>query len=47
MSTDTQQRTLTQLKDSGWGRFGGTAAVAEFTELRWVTVQSGTRHFPF
>ena len=35
------------VKDSGWGRFGGRAAVEEFTELRWVTVQAGTRHFPF
>jgi acyl-CoA reductase-like NAD-dependent aldehyde dehydrogenase len=30
-----------------WGRFGGQAAVDEFTELKWVTVQSGTRPFPF
>jgi acyl-CoA reductase-like NAD-dependent aldehyde dehydrogenase len=35
------------VKDSGWGRFGGTFAMDEFTELRWVTVQSGTRPFPF
>ncbi len=35
------------VKDSGWGRFGGRAAMDEFTELRWVTVQSGTRPFPF
>ena len=35
------------VKDSGWGRFGGTAAIEEFTDLRWVTVQSGTRPFPF
>jgi acyl-CoA reductase-like NAD-dependent aldehyde dehydrogenase len=34
-------------KDSGWGRFGGRAALDEFTELRWVTVQSGRRPFPF
>lgn len=34
-------------KDSGWGRFGSRAATEEFTELRWVTVQSGTRPFPF
>ena len=34
-------------KDSGWGRFGGQAAVKQFTELEWVTVQSGTRPFPF
>jgi hypothetical protein len=26
---------------------GGGAAVEEFTELRWVTVQSDNRHFPF
>ena len=30
-----------------WGRFGGQAAIDEFTELKWVTVQSGTRPFPF
>jgi len=34
------------VKDSGYGRFGGKAAIAEFTELRWVTVQSGHRHYP-
>ncbi|WP_460060517.1 aldehyde dehydrogenase family protein [Streptomyces sp. YKOK-I1] len=31
---------------SGWGRFGSRAALEEFTELRWVTVQSGERHYP-
>ena len=44
---DEPQMPFGGVKDSGWGRFGGTAAIAEFTELRWVTVQSGTRHFPF
>ena len=29
------------VKDSGYGRFGGKAAIAEFTELRWITIQSG------
>ena len=29
------------------GRFGGTAVVDEFTELRWVTVQRGSHPFPF
>lgn len=33
-------------KDSGYGRFGGTAAIAEFTELRWITVESH-QHYPF
>ena len=32
---------------SGWGRFGSRAALEEFTELRWITVQSGQRHYPF
>ena len=34
------------VKDSGCGRFGGTAVVDEFTELRWVTVR-GSHPFPF
>ena len=44
---DEPQMPFGGVKDSGWGRFGGTAALHEFTELRWVTVQSGTRPFPF
>ena len=35
------------VKDSGFGRFGGSAVVDEFTEVRWVTVQSGPHPFPF
>jgi acyl-CoA reductase-like NAD-dependent aldehyde dehydrogenase len=34
-------------KGSGYGRFGGKAAIAEFTELRWITIQTGPRHYPF
>jgi acyl-CoA reductase-like NAD-dependent aldehyde dehydrogenase len=44
---DEPQMPFGGVKDSGWGRFGGTFAADEFTELRWVTVQSGHRHFPF
>jgi acyl-CoA reductase-like NAD-dependent aldehyde dehydrogenase len=44
---DEPQMPFGGVKDSGWGRFGGQAAVDEFTELKWVTVQSGTRPFPF
>ena len=44
---DEPQMPFGGVKDSGWGRFGGTAAVHEFTELHWITVQAGTRHFPF
>jgi len=35
------------VKDSGYGRFGGGEAIHEFTEMRWVTVQSNGRQFPF
>jgi aldehyde dehydrogenase (NAD+) len=35
------------LKDSGWGRFGGHAALEEFTELRWISVQRTRRQYPF
>jgi vanillin dehydrogenase len=31
--------------DSGYERFGGTASIHEFTELRWTTVQRRTRKF--
>ena len=34
-------------KASGYGRFGGKAAIDEFTELRWITLQTGPRHYPF
>ncbi len=33
-------------KASGYGRFGGAAAIDEFTILRWITVQTGERHYP-
>jgi acyl-CoA reductase-like NAD-dependent aldehyde dehydrogenase len=44
---DEPQMPFGGVKDSGWGRFGATAAADEFTELRWITVQSGTHPFPF
>jgi benzaldehyde dehydrogenase (NAD) len=43
---DEPQMPFGGVKASGWGRFGGTAALEEFTELRWMTVQSGSRHYP-
>ncbi len=33
-------------KASGYGRFGGTAAINEFTDLRWITVETKPRHYP-
>ena len=34
------------IKDSGWGRFGGKAALEEFTELRWISAQSHASPVP-
>jgi len=35
------------VKNSGWGRFGGKAALEEFTELRWISMQRTPRQYPF
>ena len=43
---DEPQMPFGGVKASGFGRFGGKAAIEEFTELRWITVQHGTRHYP-
>jgi acyl-CoA reductase-like NAD-dependent aldehyde dehydrogenase len=34
------------VKGSGYGRFGGKAGIAEFTDLRWITIE-GEQHYPF
>jgi acyl-CoA reductase-like NAD-dependent aldehyde dehydrogenase len=34
-------------KGSGYGRFGGKAAVEHFTELRWITIATGRQDYPF
>jgi len=44
---DEPQMPFGGVKDSGFGRFGGTAVVDEFTEMRWITVQRGSHPFPF
>ena len=44
---DEAQMPFGGVKGSGMGRFGGRAGIAEFTELRWITVQTGERHYPF
>jgi benzaldehyde dehydrogenase (NAD) len=35
------------VKNSGIGHFGGQSGIDAFTELRWVTLQTTPRHFPF
>jgi acyl-CoA reductase-like NAD-dependent aldehyde dehydrogenase len=44
---DEPQMPFGGVKDSGWGRFGGQTVQDEFTELRWITVQSGSHPYPF
>src|SRR5262245_3539341 len=44
---DEAQMPFGGVKASGYGRFGGKAAIAEFTELRWIPLQSGPRAYPF
>jgi acyl-CoA reductase-like NAD-dependent aldehyde dehydrogenase len=43
---DEPQMPFGGVKESGIGRFGGKAGIAEFTELRWITIQTGHRHYP-
>jgi benzaldehyde dehydrogenase (NAD) len=44
---DEAQMPFGGVKGSGIGRFGGKAGIAEFTELRWLTIQTTPRHYPF
>jgi vanillin dehydrogenase len=44
---DEPQMPFGGVKASGYGRFGGNAAIDEFTTLRWITVQTSPRHYPF
>ena len=44
---DEAQMPFGGVKGSGIGRFGGKAGVDAFTELRWITVQTAPRHYPF
>jgi acyl-CoA reductase-like NAD-dependent aldehyde dehydrogenase/ABC-type branched-subunit amino acid transport system ATPase component len=44
---DEPQMPFGGVKASGYGRFGGKAGIEAFTELRWITIQTGPRHYPF
>ncbi len=35
------------VKESGWGRFGGKAEMDEHSELRWITMRTTPRQYPF
>ena len=45
--SDEAQMPFGGVKGSGYGRFGGKAAIAEFTDLRWVTIENSEQHYPF
>lgn len=44
---DEPQMPFGGVKVSGHGRFGGKAAIAEFTDLRWITIKDPNQHYPF
>jgi acyl-CoA reductase-like NAD-dependent aldehyde dehydrogenase len=44
---DEAQMPFGGVKASGYGRFGGKAGIEAFTELRWITIQTTPRHYPF
>ena len=43
---DEAQMPFGGVKASGYGRFGSKAVIAEFTDLRWITIE-GPQHYPF
>ncbi|AMN80550.1 aldehyde dehydrogenase [Pseudomonas azotoformans] len=43
---DEAQMPFGGVKHSGYGSFGGCASIEHFTQLRWVTLQNGPRHYP-
>lgn len=44
---DEAQMPFGGMKASGYGRFGGEAGIAEFTDLRWITVATEPVQYPF
>ncbi|MES0092471.1 aldehyde dehydrogenase [Mesorhizobium sp. M0030] len=44
---DEAQMPFGGVKGSGYGRFGGKASIAEFTDLRWLTIEDPGQHYPF
>jgi len=43
---DEAQMPFGGMKASGYGRFGGNAGISEFTELRWITIDTVPGHYP-
>lgn len=43
---DEAQAPFGGVKSSGYGRFGSKFAIDEFTEVRWITIQTAPRSYP-
>ena len=43
---DEAQMPFGGVKSSGIGRFGGKAGIAEFTDLRWISIETDHGHYP-
>ena len=43
---DEPQAPLGGQKASGYGRFGGSPGISEFTEVQWVTIEDPGQHYP-
>ncbi|HEY8926599.1 MAG TPA: aldehyde dehydrogenase [Polyangia bacterium] len=44
---DEAQMPFGGMKGSGYGRFGGKAAIDQFTDLRWITLEDARQPYPF
>lgn len=44
---DEAQMPFGGVKGSGYGRFGGKAAIDAFTDLRWITIETRKGQYPF
>lgn len=45
--SDEPQMPFGGVKSSGYGRFGGKSGIAEFTSLRWITIEDPAQPYPF
>lgn len=45
--SDEPQMPFGGVKASGYGRFGGKSGIAEFSTLRWITIEDPNQHYPF